>query len=502
MKKFFENFSLLGFLMLCMCVVLGVGDMSGAIMSADAITINTNNESHPAKDIATGGAAVPSPNNAGGTVAFTEEKGGAFSTWDYRHWSPDLIKDPVERTVIQIRPYANVLDTILSYVGSEKINNLEYEYWQIASRDLEYTVGLTEQYWDANKEKPYGYLYLVGNDQVNPTDNILIEGNGDGDELVLYVAAVQNTTATINGVANTACQKLTVTTDADQAVEGTSGNVGKYSIPSVAYGTKAYLLGRSADELDTTSPAIEYVPTKKKGYAQIFKTEITLSNYAKMADKDVKWDMSEIEEEAMFDYRRTKEKSFLFGRMGKVYDNVKRRWIYRCDGIFRNVLKAQGGAYTVYCGQTTQVNANNVITDMMKEVFVGNNGAKERFMLAGSDAVARLTKLMGVANKQQGALETEVIMGITWSKIVSPFGTLNLVSHPIFDETPYKEYALVIDPQFLKKKEVLALDRQEVDGKEHLIVNGDIVIFTETAGVAVYNPKAHHVLKMSAAANA
>lgn len=492
MKKFFKNFSLLGFLMLGLCVVLGVGDVSGAVMGAEGVAV----------DIATNGAADPSPDNAGGTAVLTGEKGDAISTWDYRKWSPDLIKDPVERQVIQIRPYANVLDTILSYIGSERINNLEFKYWQIASRSLKYKVGKFTQIECADKSRVTGHLFLVGENQVNPTDNVMIAGSGNGEELVLYVISTENTTETINGTANTPVQKCVVTTDEDQVVAGTTDS-SKWQIPAISYNTDAYLLGRSAGELDTTSPAIEYLPTERKGYAQIFKTEITMSNYAKMADKDVKWDLSEIEEEAMFDYRRTKEKSFLFGRMSKIYDSVKRKDIYRCDGIFRNVLKAQGGIpYTVYCGQTTQKAANDILTDMMKEVFVGNNGAKERFMLAGSNAVALLTKLMGVINKQQGAMETEVIFGIQWTKIISPFGTLNLVSHPIFDETPFADYALVIDPQFLKKKEVLPMERQEVNGKEHLIVNGDIVIFTETSGVAVYNPKAHHVLKMSSAAAA
>lgn len=494
MKKFLKKFSLLGFLMLGLCVVLGVGDVSGAVVMADGA----------AADIATNGDPNPSPANDGGTATQHGEKGDALSTWDYRKWAPDLIQDPVERQVIQIRPYANVLDTILSYIGSDKINNLEYSYWQIMSRDLAYTIGKFEQSWDDNKERVEGYLYLVGGSKVNATDNLLVKTGEDGDDLVLYVISTENTTATINGVANTKVQKLRVTTDEEQVVAGEAGTdyEGKYAIPATAlvYGAKCYQLGRSAGELDTTSPAIEYVPTKKKGYAQIFKTEITMSNYAKMADKEVKWDLSEIEEEAMFDYRRTKEKSFLFGRMSKIYDPVKDKEIYRCDGIFRNILKKQGSPTVVHCGQTTQKAANDELTEMMKTIFVGNNGAKERFMLAGSNAVAMLTKMMGVAQKQQGALETEVIMGITWTKIVSPFGILNLVSHPIFDETPYADYALVIDPQFLKKKEVLPMERQQVDGKEHLIVNGDIVIFTETAGVAVYNPKAHHVLKMVATA--
>lgn len=498
MKKFFKNFNLLGLFMVGLCVLLGIGDVSGAIMTADGAVV----------DIETGGPANPSPENNGGTEVMNAEKGDALSTWDYRKWAPDLIKDPVERQVIQIRPYANVLDTILSYIGSDKINNLEFAYWQVASRKLQYKVAQFTQVECADKDKTYGYLYLLGEDQICATDNILIaQPSADdltGDELYLYVIAVENTTITSDGN-SIAVQKCTVTTDGDQVEAGTNDN-SKYQIPVIPVDTtdegSAFLCGRSAGELDTTSPAIEFLPTKKKGYAQIFKTEITMSNYAKMADKEVKWDLTEIEEEAMFDYRRTKEKSFLFGRMSKVWDSVKRKEIYRTGGIFRTVLKSQGDAYKVYAGVTTQKAANDELTDMMKAIFVGNNGAKERFVLAGSEAVARLTKMMGVAQKQQGALETEIIMGITWTKIVSPFGTLNLVSHPIFDETPYATYALVIDPQFLKKKEVLPLDRQQVDGKEHLIVNGDIVIFTETAGVAVYNPKAHHVLQVLSTARA
>ena len=100
--------------------------------------------------------------------------------------------------------------------------------------------------------------------------------------------------------------------------------------------------------------------------------------------------------------------------------------------------------------------------------------------------------------KNQNADKTEVVAGITWTKIVSKFGTLNLISHPLFEETPYAEFMLVIDPQFLKKKEVLPVDRQEVDGREHLIVNGKIVILSETSGIAVYNPEVHKVLKITA----
>ncbi len=496
MKKFFKNFNLLGFLMLVVCVVLGVGDMSGAVMMAAGSAADGNGSE--VSSIATGEAAQEGGDNGDGGFKFENQQyGDALSTFDYRKWAPGLIKDPVNRQIVQIRPYVNIVDTMLRYIGSDKINNLEFDYWQIKAREQRDEVVSFTATPSAEKGRCVAVMVVKKRATFRPTDNLLVPLSSVDqsslsanekvkDDLVLYVSKTETTP---NGL------KLYLTTDEDQVVPEYSGGTatGDYVIPTVKVGETVYLMGRAAGELDTTSPAIEFVPFKKHGNAQIFKTEITISNFAKMADKEVKWDLNEIEEEALFDYRRAQEKSILFSKMGIIHDPDKNKDIYRMEGLFTAIKRE--GVVQLDSNKTTQADKNAEITKLMKSIFIGNNGSKERFAIGGSDAVAKLSNMFSV-EKYQDAVKTEVIMGITWSKIVSVFGTLNVVHHPLFDETPYGSYLLVIDPQFLKKKEVLPFERQQVDGKEHLIVNGDIVIFSETYGLAVYNPKAHAVVEV------
>ena len=265
---------------------------------------------------------------------------------------------------------------------------------------------------------------------------------------------------------------------------------GGYAIPTIANNTVIYAMGRAAAETDVLSPAVEFLPDKTIGYCQRFMFQISISNYAKMADKEVKWDLNEIEEEALFDFRRRMEASFLFGRMDKMYDPVKKKHVYTTGGIVNQITKS----HTLNSSST---DGNKEVVEMMKFVFMGNSGAKERFAFAGSEAVARISKMNGIV-KQQDAVKTEVIMGITWSKMVSNFGTVNLAHHEILDEYGYSDKLIIIDPQFLRKYQIENLTKDNHNGREKLVVNGDIVVFNESAGVAVLNPNAHCIVTVAA----
>ena len=462
MKKFLKDFNLLGFLMLGLCVVLGVGDVSGAVIGAD-------------------GAATALEN---GTEINTDPR-GALETHEYRQYADGLIDDPVDQKIVKIRPYATPLDTILRYAGTQKTNNLEFEYYSISARGL--ALKVTSQSKGsavaANaKDRATCTLQVASDsvlalDQLEASDTIMfptVLGN-DGKPLMVYVYSKTGTNPVV----------LNVTCPADQ-VTVDSGDSSKFNIPTIANNTEGYIMGRAAAETDVLSPATEFLPEKSRGYCQIFKCQISASNYAIMADKEVKWDLSEIEEEALYDFRRREELSFLFGSMAKIYDPTKKKYVYTTGGIVNGIANK----HTLYAGEP---DGNAQIVDMMKHIFVGNSGSNTRYALAGADAIARISKLQKV-EKQQDAVKTEVVWGITWSKIVTNFGTLNLVMHPIMNECGYSDKMIVVDPQFLKKWQVLNFERQEIDGKAHAIVNGKMVVFTETAGVAVYNPKAHCVV--------
>ena len=290
MKNFLKNFSLMGALMLVLCVVLGVGDMSGAVLMAE------------------GTAAVVDS----GSTATALEKGTKVSTperdvlasYDYRKWSPDLIEDDVDQNVVQIRPYANQLDTILRYLGTKNVKTFEYEYYAISSRDVNDKVVEFTPSVNGAKQGCTATLKVNNPSNFDVTDTIhVLEAGEDEKPLMLYVYQKSQDGTT-----------LYVTCSEDQVVTVTGG----YQVPAIAAGKEVYAMARAAAETDVLSPAVEFLPEKNRGYCQRFMFQISESNYAKMADKEVKWDLSEIEEEALFDYRRRMEASFLFGHMGKI----------------------------------------------------------------------------------------------------------------------------------------------------------------------------------------
>lgn len=470
MKNFLKNFSLMGALMLVLCVVLGVGGMSGAVMMAEGVATKIDGGAAATEGVAGGNAP------AGVQVATPERS--VLEAMDYRKWSPDLIKDDVDQNVVQIRPYANQLDTILRYLGTKNVNTFEFEYYSISSRDVNDKIASFATPSTASSSKK-GCVATIGvsnfaNFDVTDTIYVPTVAGADGKPLVLYVYQKDDTNQTLN-----------VTCDEEQVTSVSGG----YAIPTIATATVVYAMGRAAAETDVLSPAVEFLPDKTKGYCQRFMFQISESNYAKMADKELKWDLSEIEEEALFDYRRRMEASFLFGRKAKIYDPAKKKTIYTTGGIVNQITN-------VYTLNSSATDGSKEVVDMTKHIFMGNSGAKERFAVAGSEAIAKISKMNGVV-KQQDAVKTEVIMGITWSKMVSNFGTINLSHHEILDEYGFSDKMIVIDPQFLRKYQIENLSKQNYNGRELAIVNGDIVVFNEAAGVAVLNPNAHCIVTVA-----
>lgn len=476
MKKFFENFSIMGFVMLMLCVVLGVGDVSGAIC-ADAAPLTPSG---------TGNAATSEVKNVQTHIdPSAATTAGGLTSQEVRAITPDLIEDPVDQNIVKIRPYANPIDTILRYAGAEQINNLEFGWYSIGTRPVwDKTTAAAVMVPAANKKNVYGTVAVSDASLFDVTDTVNVAISGG--ELQLYIFKKDST----NGLYFTVAE--------DQMVAGTGDDAGKYTIPafggSGASAATLYIMGRAAAEKDVTSPSLSVLPEKKTGYCQIFMMEIEQNTYEKIADKEVKFDLSEVEENVLFEYRRRMEGTWLRGRQSKIYDPEKKTYVYQTAGLLSQITKT----HTLYAGAT---DGNKEIVDLAKAVFKGNNGSKKRFAICGSDAMAMISKLNGVERKQD-AVQTEVVFGITWSKMVTNFGQIDMVLHEQLDEYGLSDKMIIIDPEFLRMKRVQGFERNQVDGKAHLITNGDIVVFSEAAGLAVYNPDVHCIVTVSPNAQA
>ena len=323
MKKFFENFSIMGFVMLMLCVVLGVGDVSGAIC-ADAAPLTPSG---------TGNAATSDVNNVQTTnnvSAANPNNTGGLTSQEVRAITPDLIEDPVDQNIVKIRPYANPIDTILRYAGAEQINNLVFGWYSIGTRPVwDKTTAAAVMTAAANKKNVYGTVAVSDASLFDVTDTVKVAISGG--ELQLYIFKKDST----NGLYFTVAE--------DQMVAGTGDDTGKYTIPafggSDSSAATLYIMGRAAAEKDVTSPELSVLPEKKTGYCQIFMMQIEENTYAKMADKEIKFDLSEVEENVMFEYRRRMEGTWLKGIQGKVWDPEKNTYVYNTAGLLSQIKK-------------------------------------------------------------------------------------------------------------------------------------------------------------------
>jgi hypothetical protein len=365
----------------------------------------------------------------------------------------------------------------LRYAGSIPTNNFEYEWYSIGTRDVADKVTGTGTFADnADPQQVEGVITIAGNiNKFDVTDTILFPSvnGGDGQSLVGYVVE--------KDVKN---KQLTFTVAEEQMVAGST--TGTKAVPTIASNTVLYSLGRAAGELDVKTPAISYIPKPSRGYCQIFMAQIAQSTYEKMMDKKFKFDISEIEEQALYEYRVRMEGSFLFGRKGKVYNPHTNEYVYMTGGITRQISKS----HTINKAQ-----GDAELIRVMKEIFTGNSGSKERILLAGAGFVEQMSTFNTV-QKQLEAGNTEVVWGITWKKIESNFGSLLLVHHELLDQYGWSDKAIVLDPQYLKKWQISNFEKKEYDGKELAIMNGNFTVFREVCGVAVYNPDAHCILSI------
>ena len=461
MKKFLKNFNLLGFIMLGLCVVLGVGDMSGAVMSADGAA-----------------AEVAGAQTTETQTNIDHGDGGALETLDIRALRPDMIDDPVDQNLVKIRPGLNRMDTILRYFKPVPTNNFEYDFYSIATKALsnELNAAATITQSTDGPEGVHGSAVLKGGmTQIGEGDCFYVPSVAGADlqPLMLYVYQkdLQN-----NAILFTIAE--------EQMTKTTSGATTTWTIPALAANTTIYQLSRAADELAVKTDAASVLPKPTHGYCQYHIAQIAQSTFEKMMDKKFKWDLSEVEEQVLYEYRRKLEGAILFNKGAKIWNPKLNKHVYTMCGITRQITKS------FQLDLRPSVDGNESLIALEKYAFCGNSGSETRILLGGSDFIEAVSKIKAV-QKQQEAGNTEVVFGMTWSKIVSNFGTLLLAHAEIFDEYGWSDKGLIVDPMFLRKWQLQSFKATPYDGEKLMIMKGELKVFSEVFGVSVYNPDVH-----------
>lgn len=387
--------------------------------------------------------------------------------------APDLLEADIEREVLKMKPSSTPIDQIMRHATSKKTDSMEVGYYAVDVRPERSKIKGTYSQPESPTANDARVTITTENDDLfDVTDTILFpDVNGAPNDFTGAEGAL-----VVRVVAKTDDGKLVV-----MALNGvTTGGVTGLC-PNIPDGSAMVRMGRAAGELEVQSPMLESLPTKKTNYCQIFKMQVEQSSLLAIHKKEADWSWSDLEENAIYEFRRGVEKSYLFGQKSKIYDAVKKQYIFTTGGIWHQTDKE-----FVYNPEDF---TPATFVDLMKQAFVGNNGSEKRILIGGSDFIAMVSKL--TTDRYLHAQDQEVKWGITWNKIISNFGTLYCLHDEIFDQVGMPGNAFILDPEFLSKRVFQPFGKMDLDLKTSGQRNTDARVITEISCPVLKYPEAH-----------
>lgn len=281
---------------------------------------------------------------------------------------------------------------------------------------------------------------------------------------------------------------------------GTGANAGKYVVPNFSYSTAVVIrCGSAFGEKDMTAEPSGITPEPSVQFCQKFIAQVEETTWQKLTKKEVDYDLTDMEADALFEFRGEIEMSYLWGSRFFKGDQKSGR-IYFTEGIIRTIENKGIAPLEYGTGGADRTITNAMWMNWLKSLFTGNNGSKERVAFCGSGLIAaiELFQLTSSQKQMQITAVPDTYLGVKVTKIVNTFGELMICRHPLFDETGWEDYGLVIDPQFIRKKVFEDMKAENVDYKSSGQKDVDAKVIKETSCPVLKLPELHRIIKPKA----
>lgn len=455
MKEKIKNFNFMGIFMLVLTAVLGIMDAS-AVMAMAAVTTPATGVAGQPNDVMNAGAVVTGDpttianNNQGMNTKMTGEL------------SPELLEETLSNEIVKIRPTNTPLDTIIRSGKSKPATGWVYSWYSADVRPVSTTATTYEKSGNSASLVVGDATLFAESDTVR-----LVYDTAEDTAEVFYVSSVDY-----------AGKKLNL----EYANEENAAAAPSLTLKNAV----VYRLGRAAIEGEVQTINYSAYPTKESNTCQIFKYQVAQSTLDKIHKKEINWTLSDVEEQAMYEYKLAQEASFLFGKRAKYFNLQKQMPVHTTGGLVNYITKE----FTF----DPSIGASQFI-DLAEQVFQGNVGNRKRVMFMGSGFNAAISKI-DLGDKQIMAKDTEVVWGLEFNTIRTNFGTLMAYQHDLFDLYGYKYKAIILDVDNIDKY-VWRTEMLTLDTKTSGSFDGDVKVFTEVCGVALRYPDTHCIVHLA-----
>ncbi len=406
-----------------------------------------------------------------------------------REVDPEMYQKDIDERITRIRPMATPVDQIARYAAVQHASSFEVKYYSVGTRPVKTTLSANVQ---PSESATSVALEVADPDMFTLDDTIRVVGvkattNYRGSA---YDPDAYDTPDLVLCV----CGKTSEGQPIVYAVNGRVVGQQNIGVPAIERGTTLIRMGKSCGELDVQTGRFNNLPVSNMQYCQNFMAQIEQSTLDKIANKEVNWGFSDIEEDSIYDMRLAMENSFLFGDMNCVKHNSKdgmAQWFTK--GIWWQAGKDLEVGERV--GDEIRI-TDATLVDVAKDLFVGTGiGNKRKVLLCGSEFLAALSKLDSQKFRMKATVEVCNLKFRSWE---TDFGEILAMHDELFDLNGMADCAFALDPEFLTKKTHLSWSRNILDLKSAGVRNTDAVVIQEISCLYLRYANAHARLKLTA----
>lgn len=427
--------------------------------------------------------------NGNGAAGIATESGGRDNG------DPEFYTKDIDSRIIKIRPMATPIDQISRYAKAQSASSFEVKYYSVGTRPTNCTTisPIVAQTTGASVELPVDDANMFTLDDTIRVVGVKGKFNDKGEA---YDPEDENTPDLVLCVCG---RNDSTSMPVVYAVNGNKAKDGQTTfLPEIPSGTTLVRMGKACGELDVQTGRFNNIPMPEEQYCQNFMIQIEQSTFDKIADKEVDWSFSDIEEDGIYDMRLAQENTFLWGVKNKIKHVTK-------DGMYTWFT---GGIWwmagkDIEVGEWDEQKQCAVITDenlvdISKDLFVGTGiGNKRKILFCGSDMLSAFSK---IKSEKFRLKETVEVWNLKFKSWETDFGEILTIHHELFDLNGMSGCAFALDPEYLTKKTHLSWSRNILDLKKAGIRNTDAVVLQEVVCLYLRYAKAHARLRLATAA--
>lgn len=420
--------------------------------------------------------------------------GEAHDTDVDREYSRGLIHDPIDREIVKMYQSAIPIDQITRMSPAQQVKGMRYWFYSADTRPIKGTITSAI----AAGANPPAVTVTVDQSNILDWTDVIIFPTVKGWDPVAgsFTSDVPLHAYVVKGDGT---GLILVAINGQPQQDSGEGDVTVF--PAIASGTAFVRLGHAASEGDVQTAPYTALPTKREQFMQIFKSQTLESTISLDSEREVNWTPTDTDELNIHNMRKEIELTYLFGVKGYFRNDTTRRMVYTTDGIVPQILRnGRTWVWDEAAAANGPIDEDGLI-DLTKYIFTGNNGSSDRLMLAGSGFIAKIAKIPSI-QKTLDANSVERVLGYSWHKIVTNFGTLHLMMHPLFDQVgdDFTNKAIVIDKQYLSKRVFRSMTRTQLDLITAGIYDGKSTVLTEISSVILKYGQCHALLHIKDAA--